>query len=118
MVDKNNRYLGFVSKSSILEAYRQQLIRNHRGVTFPSSLRGVGCCDRSPAVAGCFPVRTPRLVLSACPVLGRRALLRRFGFAARSFVVIVSPFLIPVCRRSFSVCPDKVRSASQSLFLS
>ena len=26
VVDKNNRYLGFVSKSSILEAYRQQLI--------------------------------------------------------------------------------------------
>ncbi len=26
VVDKNNRYLGFVSKSSILDAYRQQLI--------------------------------------------------------------------------------------------
>ena len=44
VVDKNNRYLGFVSKSSILEAYRQQLIQITEESTFPSSLRGVGCC--------------------------------------------------------------------------
>ena len=65
-------------------------------------------CDRSPAVAGCFPVRTPSPGFVCASCSRAQSLLRGFGFAARSFVVIVSPFLIPVCRRSFSVYPDKV----------
>ena len=109
VVDKNNRYLGFVSKSSILEAYRQQIHRNHRGVTFPSSLRGVGCCVTVlRQLPGVFRSGLPRPVLSACPVLGRRAFSggsdSLLGLSSSSFPRFSFRFAAVL----FSVCPDKV----------